>query len=1065
MNSRLNGTTVHNDNSGDAIAIIGLACRFPQAPAPAAFWQLLRDGASAVTEVPAARWSAAGLGSGAVPGLHYGAFLDDIDLFDADFFGISPNEAAAMDPQQRLMLELAWEVLEDADQVPADWADRPVGVFAGAIWDDYASLVTRRGPDAMTRYSMTGLHRSMIANRVSYTFGFRGPSLVIDTGQSSSAVAVHTACESLRRGECELALAGGVNLSIIAENFSSAEKFGGLSPRGRCFTFDHRADGYVRGEGGAAVLLRPLAAAVANGDPVYCVIRASAVNNDGGGGIGLTVPSTQAQIEVLSTAWARARLEPAEVQYVELHGTGTRVGDPVEAVALGAVLGAGSGRRSPLAVGSVKTNIGHLEGAAGIAGLVKAALCISTRQLPPSLNFEAPPAGIPLAELGLAVQRSLGPWPQPDRPLTAGVSAFGMGGTNCHLVLAGTPAGQTAGAAAPRRRRADGRTTRAGGRSPQAWPVSARTAAALRAQAARLAELAVADEALQVADVAYSLSATRSAFEHRAVIVARDLNGFRRHLDRLARGEPAPNLVEGVAGNPGRAVFVFPGQGTQWPGMAASLLSSSRVFRDEVQACAQALAPHVDWSLMDVLRGRPGSAPLERTDVVQPALFAVMMGLAALWRAAGVRPDAVLGHSQGEIAAACVAGALSLEDAAAIVAQRSAALMTLSGTGGLLSVRLPAADVRTRLAGWGERLSVAAVNGPAATVVAGDDDALAAVLAQCTAQGVRAHRVPVDYPSHSRRVAALRHRLRESLAGITPRPAPVGFYSTVTGTRLDTTGLDAGYWYRNLRQPVLFEPAVRALLGDGHRVFIEVSPHPVLVPDIQEIAGATAPDDAAIVVGSLRRNEDDRERFLLSAAQLQVIGVPVDWSGLADGRRPRRVKLPGYPFQRRRYWLEPLAGDGSAPASVPGDAHGAAPRISVTGDGTGAAGQDGQAQASPGQDGRTALDLVRACAAATLGHLDPGAIGAGDTFRQLGLDSLGAVELRNRLAAATGLRLPPGLVFDHPTPAALAAHLDAAQRPAVVFRLHELLRKLADPDSPTADEDLFSTLDKLWDAP
>jgi acyl transferase domain-containing protein len=422
------------------VAVVGLACRLPHAPSPAAFWRLLCRGESAITEMPADRRHAgpAADPDGSTPP-RFGGFLDRVDSFDAGFFGISPREAVAMDPQQRLMLELSWEVLEDAGVRPETVAGSRTGVFVGAIWDDYATLLRRNGQRASTRHAMTGSHRSIIANRVSYSYGLHGPSLTIDAAQSSALVAVHMACESLRQEECTLALAGGVNLILAEDSMdAAAAQFGGLSPDGRCYTFDARANGFIRGEGGGAVLLKPLAAALRDGDPVYCVIRGSAVNNDGATD-GLTVPSPAAQEDVLRRAYERAGVAPGDVQYVELHGTGTPVGDPIEAAALGAALGIARPAGSPLLVGSAKTNVGHLEGAAGIVGLLKTALSMAHGQVPPSLNFVTPNPSIPLRELGLRVQDELTGWPCPDRPLLAGVSSFGMGGTNCHVVLAQAP--------------------------------------------------------------------------------------------------------------------------------------------------------------------------------------------------------------------------------------------------------------------------------------------------------------------------------------------------------------------------------------------------------------------------------------------------------------------------------------------------------------------------------------------------------------------------------------------------------------------------------------------------
>ncbi|MFE3237670.1 type I polyketide synthase, partial [Kitasatospora indigofera] len=602
-----------------------MAGRLPKAPDPEAFWRLLCDGADAITAPPAGR-----------QGVRQGGYLDRVDGFDAAFFGVSPREAAGMDPQQRLMLELAWEALEDARIVPSTLTGGPTGVFVGSMWEDYTSLVY---PGHITPHTLTGTNRGVIANRVSHFLGVRGPSMTVDTAQSSALVAVHLAVESLRRGESALALAGGVNLNLTAAREEGAAEFGGLSPDDRCFTFDARANGFVRGEGGAFLVLKPLDRALADGDRVYGVIRGSAVNNDGATQ-SLTVPSAQAQEQVIRGALARAGVRPADVQYVELHGTGTAVGDPVEAAALAAAYRdpAGSGDAdSALRVGSAKTNVGHLEGAAGIVGLLKAVLSVYHRALPPSLNHETPNPGIPLDALALRVQTALTPWPRPDAPLLAGVSSFGMGGTNAHVIVEQAP-----DAAAPPVRRPAPEAL------PAPWIVTARTKQALRAQVERLREHVRSHPDLTGAEVAHALATTRTRFEHRAVLLG------------------SAQVAAGRAGTPGRTVFVFPGQGAQWVGMGRELYAAYPVFRAAMDECARALDPYTDWSLADVLDG----APLERVDVVQPALFAVMVSLAELWRSFGVEPDAVVGHSQGEIAAAYVAGALSLEDAAKVVALR-----------------------------------------------------------------------------------------------------------------------------------------------------------------------------------------------------------------------------------------------------------------------------------------------------------------------------------------------------------------------------------------------------------
>ncbi|MEU8251685.1 type I polyketide synthase, partial [Nonomuraea sp. NPDC048916] len=1001
----------HPTERQEPVAIIGMSCRFPKAPDLGSFWRLLRDGVSAIAEIPAHRPAGGDHPDGAA--LRRGGFLDLVDGFDAAFFGISPREAAAMDPQQRLMLELAWEALEHGGIFPESLRGSRTGVFVGAIADDYAALLRKAGGPAVTQHTLAGLERGIIANRVSYVFGLRGPSMTVDAAQASSLVAVHLAAESLRGGEATLALAGGVQLNIDPDADTAVERLGALSPDGRCFTFDARANGYVRGEGGGLVVLKLLSRAVADGDAVHGVILGSAVNNDGATD-GLTVPSPAAQAEVIRLACARGGVEPARVQYVELHGTGTKVGDPVEAAGVGLALGDGRAEDSPVAVGSVKTNIGHLEGAAGIAGVLKAVLSIGRRLLPASLNFATPNPLIDFTARRIRVQRELEPWPRPELPLVAGVSSFGMGGTNCHVVLGEPPEapelGEPAGSATEGARTEEVRTV--------PWPLSGRTAAALRDQARRLSTHLEEHHEATPAGIGWSLATTRTAFEHRAVALGSDRETLLASLQALIDDESAPGLIQGVAADHGATVLVFPGQGSQWPGMALDLLDSSPVFRAALAECCEALARYVDWSPIDVLRGTPGAPELDRVDVVQPLLFAVSVSLARLWQSLGLKPDAVVGHSQGEIAAAHVAGGLRLDDAARIIALRSRALTALSGTGAMASIALPAAQVEERLATWHGRLIIAGVNSPSATVVSGTPEAVAALVESCQAHGVRARRIAVDYASHSSLVETIEGRLLEELSPITPRSCDIAFYSTVTGTRVDTATLDARYWFTNLRKPVRFEETVRALAADGHRTFIESSAHPVLTLPIQE----TLEDVAAsgVVVGTLRRATPGMEQLLKAVAELHVSGVPISWSSAFPAARRTREALPTYAFQRRRHWLRAAS---TAGASAPRPA--------------------GQEEPDPAADEETpswrrrlaalteaerrlaVSDLVRAHAAGVLGHVTPEAVDLRLTFRDLGFDSPAAVELRNRLARATGMRLPATIIYNHPTPAALADFLSS----------------------------------------
>jgi pimaricinolide synthase PimS1 len=1039
---------------GSAIAVVGIACRTPGATDPRALWELLRSGSSAISEVPEDRRPRGVDDAELAVGSRYGAFLEQIDRFDCGFFGISPREAAAMDPQQRLMLELCWEALEDAQIVPEALSGSSAGVFVGSISSDYADLLHEAGARAHSRYVLTGTHRSLIANRVSYTLGLRGPSMTVDSGQSSSLVAVHLACESLRRGESALALACGVHLNISSASALAASSFGGLSPDGRSFVFDARANGYVRGEGGGVVVLKALSDALADGDSIYGVILASAVNNDGGGD-GLTAPSQLAQEEVLRLAYLDSGIEPTAVQYVELHGTGTELGDRVEAAALGSVLGAKRPPDRPLAVGSIKTNIGHLEGAAGIVGLIKTALSIANRELPPTLNFQAPSPELPLDALGLHVQQELGPWSEQSETLSAGVSSFGVGGTNCHVVLQALPETHSPSSIGGGQERARSRSVGPLGRELSAWTISARDDAALRAQAERLAEHVERDVTLAVTDIACTLTSARQTFARRAVVLGEDHAKLASTLRALARGEPAVDAVEGAAiRNADRGVvFVFPGQGSQWQGMACELWDASAPFAASMHSCEEALSEHVEWSLREVVTGASGAPELDRIDVVQPVLFAVMVSLARQWGECGVHPAAVVGHSQGEIAAAHIAGGLSLGDAARVVALRSRLLTALVGQGSVVSVVAPVEWVGTILRRWDGRLSIGGINGSGSSVgVVGDKQALAEFLSECEAQGVRAREVPATVASHSPQVEPLREELLDALAGIVPCTGSVPFYSTVSGTAVDCADLTPEYWYRNMREPVQFERALRELHGDGLRAYVEISPHPLLTVGVQQtieewgaqVHGLDDEPPEIAIVGTLSRDHGGPLGFVRSLAEAWVQGVAVDWEAALALSGASRAKLPTYPFQRRRHWFEQT----QAVASGATDGSSGSPEVeqrhdplvaSLEGSGVTALEAPGNTtdplaaggsllrrrlvDAPPSEHLRIVTEIVRAEVAAVAGETSPEDVDSAATFKDLGLDSRAAVELRNRLRTVTGLRLTAALMFDYPTPVAMAAHL------------------------------------------
>ncbi|WSQ55757.1 type I polyketide synthase [Streptomyces sp. NBC_01217] len=912
----------------EPIAVIGMACRYPGGvTSPEDLWRLLRDGTDAVSGFPTDRgWDLDHLfdPDPEHQGTSYvdqGGFIDAVP-FDARFFGISPREATAMDPQQRLLLETSWEALEHAGIVPGSLRGDRVGVYVGANGQDYWDEHLQTVPDGLEGHFGLGTLASVLSGRISYTLGLEGPSVSVDTACSSSLVTAHLAAQALRSGECSLALAGGVSVLSTPGSFVAFSRQRGLSADGRCRAFSDDAGGTGWAEGVGMIVLERLSDARRNGHPVLAVIRGSAVNQDGASN-GLTAPSGPAQQRVVRAALSNAGLLPADIDTVEAHGTGTTLGDPIEAEALISVYGDGRPAERPLWLGTLKSNIGHTQAAAGVGGIIKTVLAMRHGTLPRTLHVSRPTTKVRWDGSGVEVLTQARPWARNgEQPRRAGISGFGVSGTNAHLILEQadeTPAAERADLIAveqdaPENPAATGDpVVAAGALSVVPWALSSRTLDGLRDQARRLAAHLDDDRAgVRDLDLAWSLLTTRTSFAHRAVVVGADRAELLAGAEALAHGTPAPSVVRGTTGPTGKTAFLFPGQGSQWAGMAVELLDSSPAFATRIAECAGALKEFTGWSVTDVLRGEPGAPTLQRVDVVQPVLFAVMVSLAALWRASGVEPRAVVGHSQGEIAAACVAGALSLEDAARVVALRAQALGELSGAGGMVSVALAVGEVRELIAPWGGHLSVAAVNGPSSAVVSGDASPLDELLTRCAADGVRARRVDVDYASHSAHVEAVRDRILDALAPVTPRRADVPWYSTVHGRWLTGTEADARYWYDNLRQTVEFDAAVRALLGDGFRYLIEVSPHPVLVPGVQDTvsdAGAepepgTDPrGEAAVVVSSLRRGEGGVRRWLTSLAELYVGGGAVDWAAVLAPAEPERVELPTYAFQGEPFWL------------------------------------------------------------------------------------------------------------------------------------------------------------------
>ncbi|MFF7972345.1 SDR family NAD(P)-dependent oxidoreductase [Streptomyces sp. NPDC007905] len=888
-------TAVDRSGPGDDVAIISMACRFPGgADGPEALWRLLATGEDAISEVPAGRWDTNGLydpdpeATGKAYTLR-GGFLDGgIDRFDAAFFGISPREAAAMDPQQRLLLQTTWEAVERAGILPESLNGSSTGVYLGLYDSGYLASASLGQLDG---HVGTGSAASVASGRIAYTLGLEGPAVTVDTACSSSLVALHLAARALVSGECDLALAGGATLLVTPRGHVEFSRLRGLSPSGRCSPFSADADGVVWAEGCGLVLLKRLADARRDGDRILAVVKGSAINQDGRSQ-GLSAPNGPAQERVLRAALDAAGLTPHDLDHVEAHGTGTRLGDPIELRALANVFGPDRPADRPLGIGSLKSNIGHTQAAAGIGGVIKTVLALGHAHMPASLHAEHLTDHIDWTGSGLRVQSAGQAWPRTeDRVRRAGISAFGISGTNAHVVLeeAPEPSNESSPAepTAPR---------------PTLFPLSARSLPSLHGQAARLLGALEARPELPLPAVAATLAHHRTHFDHRAVVQTSDRTQLLDALRTLADGHPDPDLTAGPRqGTPaGKLAFVFPGQGSQWAGMARDLLDRDPVFADELDRCDAALRPFTEWSVAAVLRGEDGAPSLDRVDVVQPALFAVMVSLAAVWRARGVRPDAVIGHSQGEVAAACVAGALSLNDAAAVVALRSQALTGLSGTGTMAVIALPHTEVLAALDGLAGHVSVAAVNSGRATVVAGAVEPLEDLLTGLEARQVFVRRLDVDYASHSAQVEPIRALILEDLDGVTTYPTDVAWYSTVTGEPV-TEELAADYWYTNLRETVRFAPTVERMLADGYRHFVELSPHPSLLTALRTVGEDTGHDLTA--VGSLRRDEDGSACLDRGAAELHVHGRRIDWRRLVpDGDI---ADLPTYAWDPRRHWTEP----------------------------------------------------------------------------------------------------------------------------------------------------------------
>ncbi|GGR20606.1 type I polyketide synthase [Deinococcus ruber] len=900
----------HEASAREPIAIIGIGCRFPgESSDPQSYWNFLKSGADAVTEVPADRWlvDAYFHPDHHAPGRMYarwGGFIRDIDQFDAPFFGISPREAARMDPQQRLLLEVADEAFQDAGLPPSTLAGSDTGVFVGLSTCDYAGIQTAASArQSIDPFTNLGVGSCIAANRISYHYDFHGPSFIVDTACSSSLVAVSMACKAIWNGECGVALSGAANLMLRPENTMGFAKSQMLSPAGRCKSFDADASGYVRSEGVGVVVLKPLSRAQADGDRIYAVIRAADLNQDGRTG-GIALPNGEAQAALLASIYAGAGLDPAKVRYVEAHGTGTAAGDPIEVNALGSVLRSSyhAGQDSECLIGSVKSNMGHLEAASGMAGLIKAALSIQHREIPGNLHFNAPNPAIPFDRYGLRVAVGQQPWPtDPDgsQSFLTGINSFGFGGTNAHVVLDAAPEySQTEAAAA-----------QAG---PQLFAFSAHSQQALRAvAAAQLHDLDMHPE-INLSALAYSLGTHRDHYPFRLSLAAGDVAELKDALEAFLEDEHRPGMAQGrVLAHEGGAAtglplaFVFSGMGPQWFGMGRELYAHEPVFRAALDEIDALLTPYTGWSLLAELNAPEETSRIDETFIAQPALFAVQVALARLWASWGILPDVIVGHSLGEAAAAHVAGALSLPDAVHLIYQRSHLQHLTAGQGRMLAADVPLARAEELVAGEAGRISIAAVNSSSDITLAGDTASLERVAAQLDAQDIFNSFLKVTVPFHSPVMDQIRAAFYEGMQALIPRAPTIPMVSTVTGLMVEGAELDVNYWWRNIRQSVQFAPAMRQILSGGPHVFLEVSAHPVLSQSMARcIASAPTPQarTQSVALPSLRRRERERTIMLGSLGRLYTLGQPLDWTKIHA--RTGRMPLPRYPWQHERYWNE-----------------------------------------------------------------------------------------------------------------------------------------------------------------
>lgn len=892
-----------NTIENEPLAIIGIGCRFPgNVNSPDQFWQLLTDGVDAITELPDERWNKKKFydQKSGTPGKSFtkqGGFVRDIDRFDPQFFGISPREASRMDPQQRMLLETAWEAIDDAGQQVENLRGKKVAVFVGiSSWEHSFQVMSFEDRGALDAYTNTGNALSIAANRIAYCFDFRGPSIAVDTACSSAMVAAHLACQTVWSGQSEMALIGGVNALLTPEHYVGFSQLGMLSPDGRCKAFDSRANGFVRSEGAGMLLLKPLSKALADGDRVYAAVRATGSNQDGRTP-GITVPSQEAQEALLAETCQAARIHPTDIQYVEAHGTGTPVGDPIETRALGNVLAKNRPSHNKCIIGSVKTNIGHLEAGAGAASLVKVALSLYHRRIPGNLHFQDPNPEIDFDALKLEVATDQ-PWPQTTDLRLAGINSFGYGGTNAHAILQGVDVTDVA----------TGEATHTSDHSVndriEAFPISARSADALRETAKVLADFLDSKSGeLGFGNFVANAAQRRSHHEQRAVLFASDQPSLVTQLRRYADKEQS-DCVTGrvIADRPtSKLAFVCAGQGPQWWGMGRDLLDNNTQFRDVIDRCDNVVRELGGWSLVEELQRGEADSRMDETSISQPCIFALQAGLAAVWKSWGIEPQAVVGHSVGEVAAAYLAGVFDLEDAARVIYQRGRCMDLAPAHGKMIAAAITVAEAKLQIEKFGDAVSIAAVNGPSSLTISGDADAIDEVADKLKAEGIFCKALRVSYAFHSKQMDPIRGELLESLADIRPRIASFPIFSTVTGERIVGSEMDAEYWWKNVRQSVLFADAVDHLIQFGCNSIVELSPHPVLTASVNECFDRRKQQVHA--TGSLRRFENDRLEMLRALSSMHVIGLPINWQAVSPPLRSH-IRFPNYAWQKVDCWYE-----------------------------------------------------------------------------------------------------------------------------------------------------------------